>query len=440
MYGYVQPDCVLDCILLWLFCYETDATHANDRIPVFDVCSNFFCSKIVEMMIDLALYYGCGFLLGGLLREAWQMCLPSLLLLPFFIGVYPFFFWLPLIYGYFNQVPLDEIFDKSIFYHYGLFLVCIGMRKLTPIKKGMILVTGGLGYIGSHVVLELCEQNYKVVIGDNLSNSSMEIYEIMVKTYNLLVFELCDFTDQQATHALFSKYHFTSVIHCAALKSVPESVAQPNRYLTHNLQSTFHILSAMLKTGCENMIFSSSCSVYGDVNNSPITEKTPFLEAKSPYALSKQLCEYAIQSFPVKSICLRYFNPVGNDKRFPMKCEGLVPIVVSHDDVEIFGDDYATCDGTAVRDYVHIKDIARAHTLFVDGIEKSDIINLGSGSPSSVKQVVDAVMKVSGQVKHVTYTARRPGDVGCIYADNTHAKSYGWEPLYSLEEMIQTLV
>ena len=326
-----------------------------------------------------------------------------------------------------------------------------------------ILITGGAGYIGSHTIIELFDKGKKNVVSiDNYSNSSIASYErIKAICGESPTYKQLDLLDLNALEKVFEENKIESVIHFAALKSVPESVNEPLKYYENNLLGLTNILSCCRRYGVENFIFSSSCSVYGNTTQLPVTEETEMGIAESPYAASKQMGERILEDFcraneGFKAISLRYFNPVGahmSGKNGEMPFDrpnNLVPIITQTavgkiQKMQIFGGDYNTADGTCVRDYIHVSDIANAHVLAVDYLKDRSspanyhIFNLGTGKGTSVLGAVLAFEKVSGRKLNYEITERRAGDVEAIYANNSMAeKELGWTPKYGLDEMMDS--
>ncbi len=324
-----------------------------------------------------------------------------------------------------------------------------------------ILVTGGAGYIGSHTIIELVENTgAEVISADNYSNSTPKTFariksitEKAMKNYSI---NLCD---ANAVKTMFEENtDIDGVIHFAAFKSVPESMENPLLYYHNNIESLVNILQVVKDYKIPNFIFSSSCSVYGNINELPVNEETP-LHAISPYGYTKQVGEQIVKDFAnanpsVKSVLLRYFNPVGAHLsgkigEVPMQRPGnLVPVITQTaigkiKETVVHGNDYTTRDGTCIRDYVHVSDIARAHVEALNWLEKNkdiagcSVFNLGTGSGVSVMEMINAFEKVSGQKLNYRIGSRREGDVGAIYSDNTLArKTLGWIPKYTLEDMM----
>ena len=323
-------------------------------------------------------------------------------------------------------------------------------------NKKNILITGGAGYIGSHTVVELYNSGYNPIVVDNLCNSSIsningieKIIKNKVPFYNL------DCTDSEQMDKLFKKEtDIQAVIHFAAFKSVEESVRDPKKYFSNNIGSLETLLVLMKKYAVKNIIFSSSCTVYGNPEILPVNELAPFKKAESPYGETKQLCEKLIENNDINSISLRYFNPVGSHKSCLIgdcsadKPNNLVPIICEvasgkRESMQIFGDDYNTDDGTCIRDYIHVVDLARAHVMSLNHILNSNKIktayNLGVGQGISVKHVINSFEKINN-IK-ITYKigARRFGDVEKIYSDNSKInKEIGWFPVMNLESALKT--
>jgi len=325
-----------------------------------------------------------------------------------------------------------------------------------------ILVTGGCGYIGSHTLVDLIENGFEVVSIDNLSNSYEEtllgiekITGKKIKNYNI---DLCDLA---ATKKVFeTEKNITGIIHFAAFKYVNESVEKPLEYYSNNLQSLINILQCCTKFKVKNFVFSSSCSVYGNADKLPVDENCPLAKPESPYANTKVIGEQIIQDFTqhhqLKASILRYFNPIGahssgfigeNPKQEP---QNIVPritgtVLGKFEEFGIAGNDYETIDGTCVRDYIHVSDIAHAHTLAIKWLVSqnkesfSEIFNLGTGDGVSVLQMVKAFENANNLKLNYNFKPRRKGDVVAIYADNTKAKNIlNWKCKHSLEDMMKT--
>ena len=327
-----------------------------------------------------------------------------------------------------------------------------------------VLVSGGAGFIGSHVTVELIEAGYDVVVADNMSNCDMTCFEGVKKIIGReLPFEKIDFCDAAATDKLFSDYRIDAVIHFAAFKAVGESVEKPVMYYKNNLGSFLNVLEAASAHGCHNVLFSSSATVYGEPDKVPVTEETPRKPATSPYGATKQMCEDILNDTvkatagtpgEIRGILLRYFNPIG---AHPSALIGELPRGVPNNLVpfitqtaigkraclSIFGDDYPTPDGTCQRDYIDIVDLARAHVYAVrrmlDGkMEKGcEVYNIGTGRPVSVLELVNAFEKVNGLKLNYKFAPRRAGDVTAIWADPSLAnRVLGWKAQRSVEDTL----
>ena len=326
--------------------------------------------------------------------------------------------------------------------------------------KKTVLVSGGAGYIGSHVSVELVEAGFDVVVADNLSNCDMTCFEGVTRIIGrTLPFVEMDFCDAEAVESLFSDYQIDAVIHFAAFKAVGESVAEPVMYYRNNLSSFLNVLEAARSHGGCNVLFSSSATVYGEPEELPVTEQSPRQPATSPYGNTKQMCEDflrdAVRAYPgIKGIALRYFNPIG---AHPSALIGelprgipnnLVPFITQtaigkRECLSIFGNDYPTPDGTCLRDYIDVVDLAKAHVCAVsrmlDGKMKEpyEIFNIGTGRPVSVLELVNAFEKVNGVKLNYRFAPRRPGDVTAIWADPSLAnRELGWQAARSVEDTL----
>jgi len=318
-----------------------------------------------------------------------------------------------------------------------------------------ILVTGGTGYIGSHTVLELLKADYDVIVIDNLSNSKIESLQRVEKLAKKKTkFIKLDLLDQQGLNDLFASNEIDSVIHFAGLKAVGESVKEPLLYYENNVTGSVNLCKAMDKFGVNNMVFSSSATVYGNPDKVPIDENAP-LEAVNPYGRTKMTIEYILKDLHRSNdkwniVILRYFNPIGADKSglIGEDPEGipnnLMPFVTQVavgklDKLKIFGGDYSTHDGTGVRDYIHVTDLARGHLKSLEAIEKNpgvSIYNLGTGKGYSVLDVVKAFEKATGIKISCKITERRPGDSAEVYAKPQKAKEeLGWDAQKNLVDM-----
>jgi len=325
-----------------------------------------------------------------------------------------------------------------------------------------ILVTGGCGFIGSHTIVDLIENGFDVVSVDNNSNSSINVLEgIEQITGKKIVNYTKDLRSFSDTEELFIQHpDIVGIIHFAAYKAVGESVAKPNEYFENNLFSLINLLKCVKQFKIPYFVFSSSCTVYGNPDHIPVTESTPTKPAESPYGATKQMGERILQDFTAtenaKAILLRYFNPVGAHPsaligELPLgKPLNLVPVITQTaigklPEMKVFGDDYPTRDGSCVRDYIHVCDVAHAHTLALEYLmnnkEKSncDIFNLGSGNGVTVLEAINTFEAVSGVKLNYSISPRRAGDVISIYANNELAvKELGWNIQYDITEMMRT--
>ena len=324
----------------------------------------------------------------------------------------------------------------------------------------MILVTGGAGYIGSHTVVELQQRGYEVVIIDDLSNSRVEVVENIAKiTGKKPHFEQFNLSDNMKTAAFFANNHIDAIIHFAAYKYVGESVTDPLRYYYNNFVSTLNLLQAVKKHDIRNVVFSSSCTVYGQAEQLPVTEQTPIKQAECPYGNTKQVIEEILKDIcladrQLQIISLRYFNPIGahhssliGELPFGIP-QNLVPYITQTaigklECLQVFGNDYNTIDGTCLRDYIHVEDLAKAHEIALDRILNNinqrnyEVFNIGTGKPSSVLEVIQSFEEMSGRKLPYKIVGRRVGDIEKIWADTTYAnKVLGWEAQKTLNEMM----
>jgi len=325
-----------------------------------------------------------------------------------------------------------------------------------------ILVTGGCGYIGGHTIVDLIQNGFDVICVDDLSRGSLKMLEGIekivgrpIKNYKV---DLCDLDD---TEAIFLENpDLEGVIHFAAFKSVPESVDQPLMYFKNNLNSLINLLQCAEDFDVDNFVFSSSCSVYANTTWRPVSENAPIPEPESPYARTKQMGEAICRDFTFihkdfNTILLRYFNPVGAHPsgligEFQDLSESVVPVITQtaigkRKEMTVFGTDYDTRDGSCVRDYIHVMDIANAHTKALQYIiedrnkNNCEIFNLGTGNGVTVLELIDAFEKVSGEKLNYKKGPRRPGDVISVYANNNKARTLlGWETKYNLDAMMDT--
>ena len=325
-----------------------------------------------------------------------------------------------------------------------------------------ILVTGGLGFIGSHTVVELQNQGFEVVIVDNLSNSSEEVLKgIVAITSKNPLFEKLDLRDKEKVQDFFKRHQdISGVIHFAASKAVGESVGNPLLYYENNINSLVYLLQELQKLPEANFIFSSSCTVYGQAEKMPITEDASIQPAMSPYGNTKQIGEEIITDTTkvtnINAILLRYFNPIGAHPsaeigELPLGVpQNLVPFITQtglglRAELSVYGDDYPTPDGTAVRDYIHVVDLAKAHVIAVKrlldkkNLDKVEIFNLGTGTGSSVLEVIQSFEKVSGQKLPYKIVPRREGDVTSAYANTDKANNVlGWKAESTLDEAMES--
>ena len=321
-----------------------------------------------------------------------------------------------------------------------------------------ILITGGAGYIGSHVAVELLDKNYKVIVYDNLTNSSkISVKRVEEITGKNITFYEADILDEKRLSEVFEKEKIDVVIHCAALKSVGESVKKPLEYYHNNITGTLSLLKIMRKYSCKNIIFSSSATVYGDPESVPITEDFPKGTCTNPYGWTKSMIEQIMtdlqKSDPEwKVVLLRYFNPIGAHKSGKIGEDpqgipnNLLPYIAQVavgklDYLSVFGDDYDTVDGTGVRDYIHVVDLAKGHVLAVDKIDKLkgvSIFNLATGKGYSVLEVLKAFEKACGKKISYKIVQRREGDIAKCYADASKAyKVLGWKAKKDIDEMCE---
>lgn len=336
-----------------------------------------------------------------------------------------------------------------------------GKEKTKHMSK--ILVTGGCGYIGSHTIVDLIDNGFDVVSADNLINSSETVLDGIEAISGRRVRNYpTDLRDLKATQRLFDQEEdIQGIIHFAALKHVGESVFQPLRYFDNNLNGLLNILHCMKDYGVAHLIFSSSCSVYGNAGELPVTEDTPLQEAESPYARTKQMGENIIRdvtrAFPeLHGILLRYFNPAGAHESAHIgesptnKAGNLVPVITEtaigeREEMTVFGDDYDTRDGSAIRDYIHVMDLANAHTKALQYLlegknyESCEVYNLGIGEGVTVLEAIQAFERVTGQSLNYSIGERRAGDVVAIYANYDRAeKRLGWKPEYDIDDIMRT--
>ncbi len=326
-----------------------------------------------------------------------------------------------------------------------------------------ILVTGGLGFIGSHTVVELQNEGFDVVIIDDCSNSSEEVLDgITAITNKSPLFEKLDLKEKSQVEDFFKRHHdIAGVIHFAASKAVGESVGKPLLYYENNIGTLVYLLKELSKNKRANFIFSSSCTVYGQADKMPITEDAPVKEAESPYGNTKQMGEEIIRDTckvtpSLNAIALRYFNPMGAHPsaeigELPIGVpQNLVPFITQtgvglRKELSVFGDDYPTPDGTCVRDYIYVVDLAKAHVVALQRLLEAknkvnyEVFNVGTGKGSTVLEVIHSFEKVSGKKLNYKIVDRRPGDITSAYADTTKAnEELGWKSQYTLDEAMKS--
>ena len=323
-----------------------------------------------------------------------------------------------------------------------------------------VLVTGGTGYIGSHTVVELQQAAYDVVVADNLVNSEKNVIDSIFKiTGKKPVFEEVDLSNAALTDKLFRDHpDIKAVVHFAALKAVGDSVKHPLEYYRNNIFSLINLLVSMRKYGINDFVFSSSCTVYGQAEELPVHENTPRKEAESPYGNTKKIAEDILEAetkvSDLSCIALRYFNPIGAHPssdigELPIGApENLVPYITQtaigiRDELKVFGNDYDTRDGTAIRDYIHVVDLAKAHVVALErmmgGMQKAswEVFNLGTGKGFTVLEVIRSFEKVTGLKLNFAFADRRSGDIEKVWADTSYANmELGWKASRGLDEMM----
>ena len=329
--------------------------------------------------------------------------------------------------------------------------------------KDKILVTGGTGYIGSHTVVELQNSGYEVVIVDNLSNSRADVVDNIAKVSGIRpAFEALDCLDYEGLDALFTKYKgIKGIIHFAASKAVGESVQNPLLYYRNNLVSLINLLELMPKHGVEGIIFSSSCTVYGQPDILPVTEEAPIKVAESPYGNTKQINEEIIRDYiksgaPINAILLRYFNPIGAHPtallgELPNGVpQNLIPFLTQtaigiREKLSVFGDDYNTPDGSCIRDYINVVDLAKAHVVAMDRImkqkqeEKVEVFNIGTGRGLSVLELIHAFEESTGVKLNYQIVGRRAGDIEQVWANPDRANNVlGWKAESTIEDTLRS--
>lgn len=325
-----------------------------------------------------------------------------------------------------------------------------------------ILITGGAGFIGSHTIIELLSANHNVIVVDNLVNAQEEVvHRLSVFTRRVVPFYKVDINDRDALAAIFKRYRIDCVIHFAGLKAVGESVLQPMKYYENNISGTLTLLDVMQEHGCKNIIFSSSATVYGDAEVMPVTEDMPTGNCTNPYGQTKLMIEQILKDLyaadvkagvenPWNIVLLRYFNPIGahpsgdfgeNPNGIPNNLMPYITQVASGklEKLHVYGNDYDTPDGTGVRDYIHVVDLARGHVYALKAIEAGKglcVYNLGTGNGCSVLELVETFERVNKVKIPYVIDPRRHGDVAVCYSDSTKAfEELGWKAEYGIEEM-----
>ncbi len=326
-----------------------------------------------------------------------------------------------------------------------------------------VLITGGTGYIGSHTTTELINAGFEVVIIDNLSNSSIEVLDGIKKITGIKPeFHKIDLADEKKTTNFFKKVkNIDSIIHFAAHKAVGESVTKPLKYYQNNIASLINVLKNIQKHNIKSLVFSSSCTVYGQAKTLPVTEKSPILKADSPYGNTKQIAEEIILDFVnsvsnFNAIALRYFNPIGAHEsgeigELPKGTpNNLIPFITQtvcgiRETLSVFGDDYNTEDGTAIRDYIHVVDLAKAHIVAMNRLLKNktkksfEVFNIGTGKGNSVLDVIKTFEKATGEKVNYKITPKRKGDIEKIWADTSFAnKELGWKTEKTLADALKS--
>jgi UDP-glucose 4-epimerase len=332
-----------------------------------------------------------------------------------------------------------------------------------PVKRGKILVTGGCGYIGSHTIVDLMDNGFEVIsIDNNIRSKALTMQRIAAITGKQIQNHVIDLCDKDETKRIFDNADgIRGIIHFAALKSVPESVQKPMLYFRNNLNSLINLLELAEEYKVKDFVFSSSCAVYGNTTDLPVTEQTPVSHAESPYARTKQMGEDIIRDFAKVSdgnfILLRYFNPVGAHESGKLGEDttdvitAVIPRITGtaigkFKEFTVFGSDYDTRDGSCIRDYIHVMDIANAHTKALQYLQSGSnkdkeplVLNLGTGNGVTVLEAIQSFERISGQKLNYKMGPRRPGDVVSIYANNNKARTLlGWEIKRDLDTMMRT--
>lgn len=320
-----------------------------------------------------------------------------------------------------------------------------------------ILVTGGLGYIGSHTVVELINNGFEPIIVDDLSNSNFSVLSNIEKITNKkCVYYQNDINDKNALSEIFDKHKIDSVIHFAAFKAVGESVAEPLKYYRNNVGGLISLLEVMALKNVSKIVFSSSCTVYGEPDNCPVDENSPIKTATSPYGNTKQIGESILKdSLNFNTIALRYFNPIGAHEsaligELPLGVpNNLMPFITQtaigiRKELTVFGNDYNTADGTCIRDYIHVVDLAKAHVLALQYLENHadihfDVINIGTGNGFSVMEIIDSFEQTNHIKLNYKIGSKRAGDVEQVWANNDKAKHLlNWNATHDLKSMVQS--
>ena len=320
-----------------------------------------------------------------------------------------------------------------------------------------ILVTGGLGYIGSHTVVELINSGYEPIIVDNLSNTSIDVLNRIEQiSHKKCVFYPIDVCNKEALSGVFDQHSIDGVIHFAAFKAVGESVEQPLKYYQNNIGGLITLLEVMQEKGVKNIVFSSSCTVYGEPDSSPVNELSPIKKANSPYGNTKQIGEEILSECGfLNCVALRYFNPIGAHStaligELPLGVpNNLMPYITQtaigiREQLTIFGNDYDTLDGTCIRDYIHVVDLADAHVKALAFIKnypenKFDVFNIGTGEGYSVLDIVNTFQKENNVSLKFAFGPKRAGDIIQVWADNSKAKSHlHWQAKHTLSDMVKS--
>lgn len=321
---------------------------------------------------------------------------------------------------------------------------------------GKILVTGGLGYIGSHTVVELIQAGYEVVIVDNLNNSRISVLDGIANITGVKpAFYPKDICDRNALNTVFNENAIDAVIHFAAYKAVGESVEEPLKYYMNNVGGLLSLLAEMEAFNVQRLVFSSSCTVYGQPDSLPVSEEAPIQKAESPYGDTKIQCEKILETLPnMNSIALRYFNPIGAHEsgligELPLGIpNNLIPFITQsaaglRGPLTVYGDDYNTKDGTCIRDYIHVDDLAKAHVKALEYVCENSCgfepINIGTGNGTTVMEVIDIFNEISEEKVKFTIGDRRSGDIEQVWAEANKAEELlGWSAKKSLREMVQS--